>query len=88
MSKYEVRMKATFYYDGKTVKNLTMIDIVEALDMVGACKAACRIQAALSSEFTDEEKGFTYGYEELVNHKDVDDLEVEISAIVPFKDNS
>lgn len=85
MNKYEVRMKATFYFEGKTVKTITMIDIVKAETMVGASKEACRIQSALTCEFINDEKGCTYGYEELVNHADVDEVEVEISAIVPYK---
>ena len=85
MNKYEVRMKATFYFEGKMVKSITMIDIVEAMDMVGASKEACRISASLQTEFSNEEKGYTYGYEELVEFNDVDEVSIDISAIVPFK---
>ena len=85
MSKYEVRMKVTFYNEGKTIKNLTMIDIVEAEDITGASKEACRRAASLRVELTNEEKGYTYGYEELVEFNDVDEVSIDISAIVPFK---
>jgi len=80
---YEVRMKVGFYCETRMVKCMTMIDIVEAEDMVGACKGACRIQASLLNELCNEEKGYTHGFEELVEFQDVDDISVEISAIVP-----
>jgi len=84
VNKYEVRMKATFYFEEQTVKSLTLIDTVLGEDMVEATKNACRIQAALTNELCNEEKGYTYGYEELVNFADVDEVSVEISAIVPY----
>ena len=85
MNKYEVRMKVAFYFKGKTVKFITMIDIVEAEEIIGASKEACRIAASLRAELTNEEKGYTYGYEELVEFNDVDEISIDISAIVPFK---
>lgn len=85
MNKYEVRMRATFYWEGKIAKSMTMIDTVTGETMVEAMKKACRIQASISAELMNNDKGYTYGYEELVNFLDVDDLIVEISAIVPFK---
>ena len=84
MNKYEVRMKATFYNDGKIVKTLTMIDIVEGQDMTMALKQASNLVEELVTSFMDNNGPYQDTYEKILRYIEVDDIDVEVSAIVPY----
>jgi len=71
-------MKATFYYEEKIVKSITLIDILDAEDMVDACNKAVDLVSNVGAEFN------TNNLERLYDYKDIDDSYVEISAIVPY----
>jgi len=82
VNKYEARIKATFYFKNKLVKALTLIDIIEAEGIVEACKLVDALMANLRCAFSSQEKR-SPEYDELLSYREVDDIEVEVSAIVP-----
>ena len=84
MNKYEVRMKATFYYARKVVNTLTMIDYVEAENMNCALEKVSLLKQDLLSEF-DFELVKPSVYDELNNFQDIDNVEIDVSAIVAVK---
>jgi len=77
-------MKATFYSDGKIVKTLTMIDIVEGQDMTMALKQASNLVEELVTSFMDNNGPYQDTYEKILRYIEVDDIDVEVSAIVPY----
>ena len=84
VNKYEVRMKATFFYAGKIVNTLTLIDYVEAENMNGALEKISTLKQNLLLEF-DFELVKPSVYDELNNLQEVDDMKIDVSAIVAVK---
>ena len=84
MNKYEVRMKVTFYYAGKIVNTLTMIEYVEAENMNCTLEKVSILKQNLLSEF-DFELVKPSVYDELNNLQEVDDMKIDVSAIVAVK---
>lgn len=82
VNKYEARMKATFYFERKIVKTLTLIDVVEAEDMMKALEKTDVLLANLRGKLFSHAEN-NRELQEIIAYLDVDDIEVELSAIVP-----
>lgn len=86
MNKYEVRLKVVFFYLASIVKKLTLIDCIEAEDIIQAIKKSNTLVANLRCEIQASVDDRGQMYDELVNFEDIDDYDIEVSAICAVKE--